>query len=104
METAQAPKTVPPASPPAAPPRVQRDLIIRGGVITALIVAVIIVLPQVLSLYYIDAMTQVSVYAVVALGLGVLVGRVGLEELEDAAVLVLQRLLRLELPPTELRV
>ncbi|HZE04996.1 MAG TPA: branched-chain amino acid ABC transporter permease [Solirubrobacteraceae bacterium] len=89
METAQAPKTVTPASPPSAPRRVERDLVIRGVVITALIVAVLIVLPQVLSLYYIDAMTQVSVYAVVALGLGLLVGRVGLVSLGQAAVLAI---------------
>ncbi len=42
-----------------------------------------------LSLYYIDAMTQVAVYAVVALGLGVLVGRVGLVSLGQAAVLAI---------------
>ena len=50
---------------------------------------VIILLPQILSLYYIDAMTQVAVYSIVALGLGVLVGRVGLISLGQAAVLAI---------------
>jgi branched-chain amino acid transport system permease protein len=44
-------------------------------------------LPELLSLYYIDTMTQVAVYSMVALGLGVLVGRVGLYSLGQSAVL-----------------
>lgn len=47
------------------------------------------VLPELLSLYYVDAMTQVVVYSVVALGLGVLVGRVGLFSLGQVAVLAI---------------
>ncbi len=46
-------------------------------------------LPELLSLYYIDTMTQVAVYSMVALGLGVLVGRVGLYSLGQAAVLAI---------------
>ena len=46
-------------------------------------------LPHLLSLYYIDAMTQVAIYSIVALGLGVLVGRVGLVSLGQAAVLAI---------------
>ena len=42
-------------------------------------------LPELLSLYYVDAMTQVAVYAMVALGLGLLVGRVGLVSLGQVA-------------------
>jgi len=42
-----------------------------------------------LSIYYIDAMTQVAIYAIVALGLGLLVGRVGMVSLGQAAVLAL---------------
>jgi branched-chain amino acid transport system permease protein len=54
---------------------------------TVLVLFVLLALPQLLSLYYIDAMTQVAVYAMVALGLGVLVGRVGLVSLGQVAVL-----------------
>jgi branched-chain amino acid transport system permease protein len=63
--------------------------LIRGGVIAALLLFSLFALPALLSLYYIDAMTQVAVYAVVALGLGVLVGRVGLVSLGQAAVLAI---------------
>ena len=49
----------------------------------------LLALPQLLSLYYIDAMTQVAVYSMVALGLGVLVGRVGLVSLGQVAVLAI---------------
>ncbi len=63
---------------------------LRHGIATVLALAVALaVLPQVLSLYYIDAMMQVAVYAIVALGLGVLVGRVGLYSLGQAAVLAI---------------
>jgi branched-chain amino acid transport system permease protein len=46
-------------------------------------------LPELISLYYIDTLTQVAVYSMVALGLGVLVGRVGLFSLGQVAVLAL---------------
>lgn len=72
------------------PPMLRRPgtpALIRAGVIAVLFLFVLLALPQLLSLYYIDAMTQVAVYSVVALGLGVLVGRVGLVSLGQAAVL-----------------
>ncbi|MGH2930156.1 MAG: branched-chain amino acid ABC transporter permease, partial [Solirubrobacteraceae bacterium] len=70
-------------------PRRQLDAVtlIRPAVILALLAIVLLVLPAVLSLYYIDASTQVAIYAIVALGLGLLVGRVGLVSLGQAAVL-----------------
>ena len=55
----------------------------------ALFLLAVLVLPSALSLYYVDAVTQVTIYAVVALGLGVLVGRVGLVSLGQASVLAL---------------
>jgi branched-chain amino acid transport system permease protein len=66
-----------------------------SGDITKLIVQVVllafalIVLPSILNLYYVDAMLQVTAYAVVALGLAVLVGRVGMISLGQAAVLAI---------------
>jgi branched-chain amino acid transport system permease protein len=63
--------------------------LIRPAVIVGLLAIVLLVLPQVLSLYYVDASTQVAIYAIVALGLGVLVGRVGMVSLGQAAVLAL---------------
>jgi branched-chain amino acid transport system permease protein len=64
-------------------------MLIRVAIIAVLLLFVLIGLPQLISLYYVDAMTQVAVYAVVALGLGVLVGRVGLVSLGQAAVLAI---------------
>jgi len=61
--------------------------LIRTVVIVVLVLFTLLALPQLLSLYYVDYMTQVAVYAMVALGLGVLVGRVGLMSLGQVAVL-----------------
>lgn len=66
-----------------------RPTLIRAGVVIVLLVFVLLGLPQLLSLYYVDSMTQVAVYAMVALGLGVLVGRVGLMSLGQVAVLAI---------------
>lgn len=72
-----------------SPARGRRPGYLRAGVIVALLLVTGLVLPQVLSLYYVDALTQVAVYSVVALGLGVLVGRVGLYSLGQVAVLAI---------------
>jgi branched-chain amino acid transport system permease protein len=58
-------------------------------VILILLAFVLLVLPSLLSTYYIDASTQVAIYAIVAVGLGLLVGRVGLVSLGQAAVLAI---------------
>ena len=67
----------------------RRDTIIRLSVITALLLFTLFGLPQLMSLYYTGAMTQVAIYAIVALGLGMLVGRVGLYSLGQVAVLAI---------------
>ena len=79
------------ASPPKRPPLrlPSAAAATRGGIITVLLLFALFGLPQLLSLYYIDAMTQVAVYSMVTLGLGVLVGRVGLYSLGQAAVLAI---------------
>jgi branched-chain amino acid transport system permease protein len=89
LGTAELDKSSPNAAPPASPIRVQRGTATRAGVIAVLLLLVLLALPQLLSDYYIDAMTQVAIYAIVALGLGVLVGRVGLVSLGQAAVLAI---------------
>ncbi|HEX3803338.1 MAG TPA: branched-chain amino acid ABC transporter permease [Solirubrobacteraceae bacterium] len=61
----------------------------RAAIVVLLLAFCLIALPSILSLYYVDAMTQVTVYAIVALGLGLLVGRVGMVSLGQAAVLAL---------------
>src|SRR5712691_1256386 len=60
-----------------------------------LLLVALVALPDLLSIYYIDAMTQVAVYSMVALGLGLLVGRVGLVSLGQVAVLAVGTLIGL---------
>jgi branched-chain amino acid transport system permease protein len=78
-----------PAGGPVAPSRFGRGVQVRAGVVAVFLVVVLVVLPAVLSIYYIDALTQVAVYSIVCVGLGVLVGRVGLVSLGQAAVLAI---------------
>jgi branched-chain amino acid transport system permease protein len=61
-----------------------------GSVVTGVLLLFTLVgLPELVSLYYVDTLTQVAVYSMVALGLGVLVGRVGLYSLGQVAVLAI---------------
>ncbi len=62
---------------------------IRAGIILALLLFVLFALPGMLSAYYVDVSTSVAVYTIVAMGLGLLVGRVGLVSLGQVAVLAL---------------
>jgi branched-chain amino acid transport system permease protein len=62
---------------------------IRAAVIAALVLFALFGIPQLFSLYYVDTMTEVAIYSIVALGLGVLVGRVGLVSLGQVAVLAI---------------
>jgi branched-chain amino acid transport system permease protein len=77
----------------ATPGRVRQETsrpqLIRAVVVTVLLLFTLFALPQILSLYYIDTMTQVAVYSMVTLALGVLVGRVGLVSLGQVAVLAI---------------
>jgi branched-chain amino acid transport system permease protein len=60
---------------------------VKLAVAAALVLFVIIGLPEFMNLFYTGYMTLAAIYAVVALGLGVLVGRVGLFSLGQGAVL-----------------
>jgi branched-chain amino acid transport system permease protein len=72
-----------------SPGRLQPRSLVRPAVILALLLLVLFAIPAVVSIYYVDAGTQVAIYAIVALGLNVLVGRVGLVSLGQAAVLAM---------------
>jgi branched-chain amino acid transport system permease protein len=61
----------------------------RLAVILALLLVTVLALPPLLSAYWIDVLTAVAIYSVVALGLGLLMGRVGLVSLGQIAVLAL---------------
>jgi len=69
--------------------RPRNGTLVRACVVAALFLFTLFALPQLLSLYFVDAMTQVAVYSMVALGLGVLVGRVGMVSLGQVAVLAI---------------
>jgi branched-chain amino acid transport system permease protein len=58
-------------------------------VIVALVACAFLFIPSIFSLYYVDAWTQVAIYSIVTLGLGVLVGRVGMVSLGQGAVLAM---------------
>jgi branched-chain amino acid transport system permease protein len=77
------------AAPRRVRPETSRQQLMRAAVVTVLLLFTLFALPQILSLYYIDTMTQVAVYSMVTLALGVLVGRVGLYSLGQVAVLAI---------------
>ena len=72
-----------------SPGRLQPRSLVRPAIILALLLLVLFAIPAIVSIYYVDAGTQVAIYAIVALGLNVLVGRVGLVSLGQAAVLAM---------------
>ena len=69
--------------------RVTRGEVIQLAVIAALLAFALIGLPQLLSLFWIDTSTTAVIYAIAALGVGLLVGRVGMVSLGQVAVLAL---------------
>ncbi len=62
---------------------------VRPVVIAGLLVFVVLAFPSIFSVYYVDAWTQVAIYSIVTLGLGLLVGRVGMVSLGQGAVLAM---------------
>ncbi len=80
-------RTAGPRQPGSLLRRPGRPTVIRVAVVVVLLLFTVVALPQLIGLYYVDYLTQVAVYAMVALGLGVLVGRVGLMSLGQVAVL-----------------
>ena len=88
MTTVEQPSVAEPESPGPTRGRDVRRL--RQPVVAVVLVLFgLIALPQLMSDYYIVAMTQVAIYSIVCLGLGLLVGRVGLVSLGQAAILAI---------------
>jgi len=83
--------TAGPKAPAASsrPPVADRRSLTRFAVIAVLLLLAIFALPPLMSGYYTDTMTQVAIYSIVTLGLGLLVGRVGLYSLGQLAVLMI---------------
>jgi branched-chain amino acid transport system permease protein len=66
---------------------IERGTVVRTLVIAALLAFVLFAVPQLTSTFWLKIATSVAIYAVVALGLGVLYGRVGLVSLCQIALL-----------------
>lgn len=73
------------------PARVARNvdprMFVRAAIITALFLFALFALPAMLSSYWIKVLTATAIYSIVALGLNLLFGRVGLVSLGQAALL-----------------
>jgi branched-chain amino acid transport system permease protein len=67
---------------------VERGVIVRGAIILALLAFVLFVVPSLVGADWITTFTSVAIYSVVALGLGILYGRVGMISLGQVALLV----------------
>jgi branched-chain amino acid transport system permease protein len=70
-------------------PPIKPRTLVRPVVTAALVIFALLAIPSLFSLYYVDAWTQVAIYSIVTLGLGLLVGRVGMVSLGQGAVLAL---------------
>jgi branched-chain amino acid transport system permease protein len=70
-------------------PRPDRRTMVRATVIAAALLLALFALPPLMTGYYTDTMTQVAIYSIVTLGLGLLVGRAGLYSLGQLAVLTI---------------
>ncbi|MGB6615102.1 MAG: branched-chain amino acid ABC transporter permease [Trebonia sp.] len=83
--------TAGPKAPAAARllPRPDRPALVRGTIIVVLLLLALFALPPLMNGYYTVTMTQVAIYSIVTLGLGLLVGRVGLYSLGQIAVLII---------------
>jgi branched-chain amino acid transport system permease protein len=77
------------AQPVWSPSRLGQGDRVRMVVIVLLLVFVLIALPDLLSTYWLKVLTSVAIFSVVALGLGLLMGRVGLVSLGQIAILAL---------------
>jgi branched-chain amino acid transport system permease protein len=66
-----------------------RRALTRAAVIAVLLLLALFALPPLMNGYYTITMTQVVIYSIVTLGLGLLVGRVGMYSLGQLAVLTI---------------
>ena len=66
---------------------IEGKTIVRAAIIGALLLFVLLALPALLSTYWIKVLTSVAIFSVVALGLNLLYGRVGLVSLCQIALL-----------------
>jgi len=70
-----------------APFRIDQGTLVRGAISVALLAFVLLGLPPIISGFYLSVMTSVAIYCIVALGLGILYGRVGMVSLCQVALM-----------------
>src|SRR5262245_58334281 len=77
------------SAPPRAMQRFDAGVAVRAAVIAGLLALVIVVVPHLVGSDWITTFTSVGIYAVAALGFGVLYGRVGMISLGQVALLTI---------------
>jgi branched-chain amino acid transport system permease protein len=70
-------------------PRLERGTIVRAVVIGALLIVAIVAVPEIATADWVTTATSIAIYSVVALGFGILYGRVGLISLGQVALLTI---------------
>lgn len=70
-------------------PRLDSGDRVRAAIISVLLLFIVIAFPALLSGYWVTVFTSVAIYAIVAAGLGILMGRTGLVSLGQIALLAL---------------
>jgi len=70
-------------------PRVEQGTVVRGVVIVGLVAAALFGVPQIAGADWITTSTSIAIYAVAALGFGILYGRVGMISLGQIALLTI---------------
>jgi branched-chain amino acid transport system permease protein len=71
------------------PTDIERGTVVRAVVIGALLAIVLFVVPELIGVYWVKILTAVAIYSVVALGLNLLYGRVGMVSLCQIALLAI---------------
>ena len=66
---------------------IERDDIVRACVIAGLMALALFAVPELIGVYWVKILTAAAIYSVVALGLGLLYGRVGMVSLCQVALL-----------------
>lgn len=66
---------------------IERDYIVRTVVIAGLFALALFAVPELIGVYWVKILTAAAIYSVVALGLGLLYGRVGMVSLCQVALL-----------------
>jgi branched-chain amino acid transport system permease protein len=70
-------------------PEIERGTLVRGAIVAVLLALVIFAVPAFVGADWITTFTSVAIYSVVALGFGILYGRVGMISLGQVALLTI---------------